>query len=384
MPAALLAGSFGRRDPGEEAVLSALVRALPGWEPIVTSHEPADTEAAHGCHAVRESSGGAVARAAAQADAIVLAGGILERVGKPDGRTATAALARGCALVSASHALGKPAAIVGVGTDRLEGRRRRAIARALVRQADLLVLRDGSSARNLTAAGAAAPFRVGADPTWTLFEPPVANGNGALLVGGSNGDSHHRDDVVVAELDCDMCDESLATRLGLALGRLGVDGIRVRLQPWRADEREADDVRLAAVVASRMPSAVEVLEPPAGLWGASAAFAGARLVLVLRRHALIAAAVAGVPALALTREPGLADLARRLGQPTVPAQAEPGQLVEAIRLALDHPPATRSAIQGQATSAEEGFRLLRLLLSGGRSEDANDLTGLPLEPTVPA
>src|SRR4051812_4068176 len=129
MPAALLAGSFGRRDPGEEAVLSALVRALPGWEPIVTSREPARAAAAHGCDAVRESSGSAVARAAAQADAIVLAGGILEGVGEKDRRAATAALARACALVSAGHALGKPAAIVGVGTDRLAGRRRRAIAR---------------------------------------------------------------------------------------------------------------------------------------------------------------------------------------------------------------------------------------------------------------
>jgi polysaccharide pyruvyl transferase WcaK-like protein len=380
MPAALLAGSFGLRDPGEEAVLSALLRALPGWEPIVTSRDPAATEAEHGCTAVRDTSGAAIARVAARVDATVLAGGILEGVDGQDERTATTPLARACALVSASNALGKPTAMVGVGSGRLRGRRRRAMARALVKQADLFVLRDRSSAQTLAAAGATPPFRVGADPAWTLFESPAA----AAPTRGANGNGGARDSAVVAVLDSEACDESMVGRLAPALGHLCLDGVRVRLQPWRANVDGADDMRLAAVVASRMPSAVEVVEPPAGLWGASAAYEGARVVLAPRRHALIAAAVAGVPALALASDPGLADLARRLGQPVVAGSAGPEAIADGIRVALHRPPPSRSAIQGQVTSAEEAFRLLRLLLSQGRSEDANDLTGLPLEPAVTA
>src|SRR4051794_7259688 len=377
MPLALLAGSFGRRDPGEEAVLAALIRALPGWEPIVTSRSPVETMAAHGCRAIPDRSRIAVGRAIAQADATVLAGGVLDELDLPHETVATAALTRVCALLSAAQALGKPAALIGVGSAPFGSRRLRTLARAMVRRADLLVLRDTSSARILAAAGAEAPFRVGADPAWSLFEfgsAEAAADNGARADGES----------LVVVLDSEVCDERLARCLAEALGKLTSTGVRLRLQPWRAIEGRADDVRLAGVVAGRIPGPVEVMEPPATLAEAARAVAGARLVVALRQHALIAAAVGGVPAVAVARDPGLVDLARRLRQPAVAASAPPERLADSIRRSLDHPAASRSVVQGQVSSAEEGFRLLRLLLSRGRSEEANDLTGLPLEPAFPA
>src|SRR4051794_993473 len=412
MPLALLAGSFGRRDPGEEAVLAALIRALPGWEPIVASRSPVETMAAHGCRAIPEQSRIAVGRAIAQADATVLAGGVLDELDLPHETVATAALTRVCALLSAAQALGKPAAVIGVGSPPFGSRRLRALARAMVKRADLLVLRDASSARILAAAGAEAPFRGGADPAWALFEFGSA-GASADNRGGGESES------LVAILDSEVCDEPLAARLAVALGSVTSTGARLRLQPWRAMEGRADDVRLAGVVAGRIPGPVEVMEPPATLAEAARAVGGARLVVALRQHALIAAAVAGVPAgagargpgfgdlarrlpqpagaagappgrvagvpaVAVARDPGLVALARRLRQPAVAASAPPERLADAIRRSLDQPAASRSAVQGQVSSAEEGFRLLRLLLSRGRSEEANDLTGLPLEPAFPA
>src|SRR3954469_11524202 len=304
MPLALLAGSFGRRDPGEEAVLAALIRALPGWEPIVTSRSPVETMAAHGCRAIPDRSRIAVGRAIAQADATVLAGGVLDELDLPHETVATAALTRVCALLSAAQALGKPAAVIGVGSPPFGSRRLRALARAMVKRADLLVLRDASSARILAAAGAEAPFRVGADPAWSLFEfgsAEAAADNGARADGES----------LVVVLDSEVCDERLARCLAEALGKLTSTGVRLRLQPWRAIEGGGDDVRLAgggpgrAVGGrgedgrlagggrGRIPGPVEVMEPPATLAEAARAVAGARLVVALRQHALIAAAGAG-------------------------------------------------------------------------------------------
>jgi hypothetical protein len=37
-------------------------------------------------------------------------------------------------------------------------------------------------------------------------------------------------------------------------------------------------------------------------------------------------------------------------------------------------------VQAEVTRAEQGFRLLRLLLSGGRSDDAETIGALPLCP----
>jgi polysaccharide pyruvyl transferase WcaK-like protein len=382
MPAALLAGSFGRRDPGEEAILAALVRALPGWDAIVTSSDPAETASVHGCDAVALDSGLAVGRAVARADATIIAGGMLEGFGEPGERAATASLGRAYALASTSSALGKPTAMLGVGAGRLASRRRRVLARGLIKKADLFVLRDGPSANLLTEAGAPAPFRVGADPAWALFEryaSDVAPDTAAARRNGSNGHRRAPEDVIVV-LDHNACDESLAARLAGALERLRADGVGVRLQPWRATHDGADDLRLAGLIAARIPGPVEVLEAPTGLADARSTFQGTRLVVALRRHTLIAAAVGQVPSLALAHEPGLADLARRLGQPSVLAGGSPSQLAAAIRGGLAHPPPSRSAIRGQVASAEEGFKLLRLLLSRGNTDDANDLTGLRLEP----
>jgi polysaccharide pyruvyl transferase WcaK-like protein len=282
--------------------------------------------------------------------------------------------------------MGKPAVLMGIGSGPLSTRRQRTLARASVRQADLLVLRDASSARILAASGAEPPFRVGADPAWSLFEFGAGRAVAQAARNG-NGNGNGRPDgspTVVAVLDGDACDEQLTDRLAQAFGSLRAQGIRLRLQPWRALEGRSDDVRLAGVVAGRIPNAVEIAEPPESLAGAGRAFAGAQLVVVLRQHALMAAAAAGLPAVAVARDAGLVDLARRLRQPAVTASAPPERIADVIRLSLGRPAASRSAVQGQVSSAEEGFRLLRLLVSGGRAEDANDLTGLPLEPAASA
>jgi polysaccharide pyruvyl transferase WcaK-like protein len=107
---------------------------------------------------------------------------------------------------------------------------------------------------------------------------------------------------------------------------------------------------------------------------------GARLVRAQRFHSLVTAASAGVPALAVAHEPKLAGLARRLGQPTVDAGAAPQDFAAAVLGALDAAPASVAAVRRERAAAEDGFRLLRVLLAGGRSHEAVDIEGLALRP----
>jgi polysaccharide pyruvyl transferase WcaK-like protein len=108
--------------------------------------------------------------------------------------------------------------------------------------------------------------------------------------------------------------------------------------------------------------------------------AGARLVIAQRFHSLVAAASAGVPVLAVAHEPKLAGLARRLGQPTVAPDAPAAELAAAIATAVDGPAATSAAVRRERECAAEGFRLLRVLLARGRSDEAVALDGLALRP----
>jgi polysaccharide pyruvyl transferase WcaK-like protein len=169
----------------------------------------------------------------------------------------------------------------------------------------------------------------------------------------------------------------LASRLADGLRPVVESGLPVRLDPWQPDGY-AD---LAAAVATRIDDRrVTVTPPPADLDEARESMADVRLVLAQRFHALVAAAGAGVPALAVAHEPKLEGLARRLEQPAVAADAPPSTLAGEVLRAVDGPPAALEAIERERASAEEAFRLLRVLLARGRSEEAVDVDGLALRP----
>ncbi|MGZ6707720.1 MAG: polysaccharide pyruvyl transferase family protein [Solirubrobacteraceae bacterium] len=363
MNTVLLAGAFGQHNPGDEALLRAFVRALPGDGLVVTSSDPVATEAEHGVQAVPARDRRAVARALGSADGVVFAGGTIFKALHPiSGRRPLSLLRSALGVATAANAMRTPLAMVGVGAGRISGRRARAMTRALVRRADLLILRDEESARVLADAGAPAPFRVGADAAWTTLEAPA-------------GPAEQGDAVIVA-LSAHAGGRGLARRLALVLAPVARAGLRVRLQPWQPGE----DVALARAVAGALEGSVEIVPAPADLDDARRLFGGARLVLALRFHALLAAAAAGVPVAALAHEPKLAGLGRRLDQTVLAPTGAPETLGRAILAAADRPAASVAAVAREIERAEQGMALLRVLLSGGRSAEAAAVAGLDLAP----
>ena len=370
MSSVLLAGAFGQGNPGDEALLSAFKHGLPDWDVVATSDDPARTAYQHDVDAVDRRRVAEVARRASRADGVVLAGGTVFKVLHPTcGRPPGALLRRALALCIGARAFGKPLALVGVGASPMSGRGRRQIARAIVHRSDLLVLRDEESAELLGQAGVPTPMRVGADPSWALFDPPEPRAQGAL----------DRDRVVVA-LSHLAGGPLLADSLARALAPLAASGLQVVLQPWQAHaDGHTDDVQLAHAVAARLHGA-HVLPSPADIFAARDALATAGVVVGLRFHSLIAAAAAGVPFVAVTHEPKLAALARRLDQPAVaPARLADG-LALAVLVAREAGPPSRAAVCAEIESADETLRLLRVVLSGGRSDESLRVDGLTLAP----
>jgi polysaccharide pyruvyl transferase WcaK-like protein len=233
--------------------------------------------------------------------------------------------------------------------------------RTIVRAADLLILRDDESAGHLAAVGAPTPVRVGADPAWTLLPDPQPAAPGDALVVALSHLAGSRD---------------LGEHLAAGLEPIADAGIAIRLDPWQP----GGDLELATDVATRLGGRAEIGAPPADVHAARAGMAGARLVLAQRFHALVAAASAGVPALAVAHEPKLSGLARRLTLPAVAPDAPPQSFAGAVLGALDAPPAPAEAVRRERTAAEDGFRLLRVLLARGRSDEAVDVDGLALRP----
>jgi polysaccharide pyruvyl transferase WcaK-like protein len=368
MPTALLAGAFGQRSPDDEAVLEAFLAALPEWQIVVTSSQPSLTAATHGCRAVPARNLRALGRALRDADAIVLAGGTVFRTlhGRA-GRSMHDLLTWALRLAAGGKVTGKPVAMLGVGADPLPDARARRLARALVRCADLLVLRDEESAHALSAAGAPTPFRVGADPAWTLVdESPTAEQDGERVLVALG----HPAEAAI-----------LADRLAAVLGPLVTSGLKVELQPWQ-DGHGATRGGMASALATRLGGRVHVAAPPANPGDAKVRMAGARLVVCLYSFAMMAAAAAGTPFVAIAHEHKHVGLARRLQQPAVPLAADPATITDRILGGLGgQAAASPAAVRAEIARAAEGFRLLRLLLTGGAASELDTFGGLSLVPT---
>jgi len=361
MPTALLAGAHERQSPDHEAMLAAFRGALPDWRIVTTGGAPASG-------AVEARARRSLGRTVLNADAVVFVGGtVFTTLRRPStGRSPHDVLARALLLAGGSRAAGKPVAMLGVAADQLPDARARWLARALVRRADLLVLCDEESAHVLATVGAPIPFRVGADPAWTLVDH-------ALVA------RRDRDGVVVALGDLPG-DANLADRLAGALGPLADTGVTVQLQPWHGGDRATGSAGLASAVATRLHGRVEVTTPPANLPDAWTRIAGARLAVCLSSHAMIAAAAVGTPLVAIAHQLKLIGLARRLQQPAAAITANPALIAGKLLSGLDAQPASPHTVQAEIARAAEGFRLLRLLLTHGTLSELDSLDGLSLVP----
>ena len=374
MPRALLAGAFGQGNLGDEALLESFVHALPDWRIVATSPDAA-TGVLHDCDTVRPQRPGAIARELWRSDAVIVGGGTLFKTLHPaTRRRPTALLANASALVGAASVARTPVALVGVGAGRVETRVVRQLSRSVVRHADLLILRDEDSATELSAAGVPGPFRVGADPAWTLLNPSEessATGSHRVLVVPSG---------MAAGVDGS---EGLLADLAAIVRALRRAGAEVRLQPWQSVPADPfDDVALTRRLARDLGDATEVLDPPCSLQSAVASMRGLGAVLTYRFHALVAAGAAAVPSVAVAHEHKLAALARRLGQRQVLPGEAPSAVAAAVIGALDGLAPARSVVHEEVARAEEGFRLLRVFLGGGTLEEADTLGTLPLVPWV--
>jgi len=259
---------------------------------------------------------------------------------------------------------GKPLALLGVSAGGMTTASERWAARWLVRHADLFLLGDSESAAALASAGAPAPMRVAADPAWAAMEDaPTGPGSG---------------DVVVAVLDGSA---GLRVENALALGLTAVAnrGMRVRLQPWSDEDSGSASRVYRHLEAAGHGTATDLRAAPSDMVSACEALAEGCVVVALRYRALHAAAMVGVPVVAVDLEPRIGALARRLAQRTVAPERLSSSLAGIIRVAADSPAPSPAAIKEEVSRAESAFALLRLVMERG-DVDTGQLDGLPLAP----
>lgn len=361
MPTALLLGCSEPRDPGEQALRSAIAGALPGWTLLEAPDDPsvATPDAPDG---VIDGSLRSLIRAIRRTDLVIVAG----ETPRPSRRGN-----RALWLALAAAAAGRcRLALLGLRARDRTSRMDAALAAALTRVAVLSFAADRVSAGALRDAGAPELLRVGADPAWTAVGDRAPN----LRLASEAGDPR-----VIVALDRREAGPDPGLRLVAALRRLtDRSNAKIEVQPWIVRSTDDDDVGVAQALAVALGPPARVGLGPRDLAEARETYAGTDLVVANGHRALIAAAAAGTRAVALSDDPATRALASELGLAAAGTSSVDGMTRAAIA-ALEGQPAAPAKVETAIAHAEEGTRLLRVVASEGRDPEADVVGGLALE-----
>jgi polysaccharide pyruvyl transferase CsaB len=317
---ALICGYYGEHNLGDDALLDVLLGQLPeGCLPVVTAHDQALVQERFGVETTDRRHLGAVLAALGHCEALVLGGGSLLQ----DATSFRSLLYYG-ALMLVARARGKPVILWGQGLGPLRRRRSRVLVRGLLPLATAISWRDAASADLARAWGVEAP--VGSDPVWSL---PAQSWNGP---GGP---------IVLCFRPVHQLSGAAWVPYLQALERLAVAADReVLWLPFHQDQDRGLLTRLTqeglvgpALAGRCRELAVQTPEEAMGV------FRQAALVLAMRLHGLILAALAGSPCAGLSYDPKVAAAAAGIGCPCQDLEAAPAGSLQATWAAvLDTPP----------------------------------------------
>lgn len=308
-----ISGYFGFGNAGDEAVLYATLRGLrefyPQVEPLVLSANPGQTAAAYGVEAAPRWPPRELGRALRRADFLLQGGGSLLQ-----DATSLSSLLYYLGVLRLAAWLGKPAAVYAQGIGPLRRDISRRLVRRVLNRVDLIMVRDAASAALLEEIGVTRPAEVHADPA-LLLTPAEANlpaGQTTLLV---NGIYPHRGPVCgFAVRPWDKWEDLAAdlVEVMVSLKQQGWQLVLLNLQP-------ATDRAAASNLTRRLGFAVPlvtVASVPEWL----GIMANLHLLVGMRLHALILAAVMGVPLVGLAYDPKVTAFLDAVAQPGVPEE----------------------------------------------------------------
>lgn len=322
----LIAGYYGHRNLGDEAILRVMVeelrRGTPQLDVTVVSSAPAETQAALDVNAVRERDVPAILEAARASDLIIVGGGGLFH--DYQGVQEETLLSRwhwGLAYYAGfpilATLLRKRLLIAAAGVGPLQSEAGRQYTRLVFDRADAATVRDVDS-RDLLAGFGVDPTRVEvtADPAWMLHVPDRAEGRARLARLGLPQGSRV---VVVAMRHWALgVDAGWHTEVAAALDALVESRYAVPVfLPFQSEEDGAPgDVTIAQHIRALMRHGAGAVMAPPDLSpeDAQSLIAGADLMLAMRMHAVILAANAALPTVALAYDPKVVTAMKQVGQ----------------------------------------------------------------------
>lgn len=366
----LIAGYYGFHNAGDEALLAGIRRALGQVLPDVAftaiSGTASQTRQLHGIAAVSRSDLSAIWRAIGRADLVMFGGGsLLQDV------TSSRSLIYYLGLAVLAKLRGKPVMFCAQGVGPIRRPLGRALVPLVVNRVDRITVRDPEAAETLRQLGVhRPPILVTADAALALGPADPKWGEALLR---AEGVDVSRPLIGVSVRPWKQGGGAMEPALARALDRLAQEsGAEVVFIPMQ----QQADAAAARVVAAAMEGSAQVLPGTYTYDQLQAMIARCDLLIGMRYHSLVFAAMNGVPLVGLSYDPKNDAFLKLIGQRAAGSTEglDPAVVVEAGRRALADGPAVRATLLERMAELEVASRknaeVVAELLRAGRAAHA--------------
>jgi len=361
---ALVSGYYGFGNAGDEAILAGLVEGFrqlaPHVELTILSGDPAATTSEHAVAAVGRDLSGLPAKLR-NCDLLISGGG-----GLLQDATSWRSPLYYLAVLRMARRAGVPIACIGHGIGPLGRWWVRRLTRRALSHVDVLAVRDSVSFEAVRALGIAHQVEVTADLAFVLPAATTADTDEAWRKSGLSPAVRATMGVALRRPPATTHSElaaRLAASIGAACQQLGLRPVLVPMQHPR-------DVEFASDVASAMRTSAEIMRAHLTARELLALIAGFDLVVAMRLHALIFAAICGRPIVAISYDPKVDGLMAELGLEAATAvdEFDPEALVRGITAAWERRAEVGATLSARAASlrarARRNVELVLPLIGG--------------------
>ena len=282
----LICGYYGEHNLGDDALLAVLLSQIQGqWIPVITANDQKAVEAlAPGSETVNRRSLKSVLTALRNVDALVLGGGSLLQ-----DATSTRSLMYYIILIWCAKSLQKPVFLWGQGLGPLKRRISRLLVRTTLKTLSSVTWRDPGAMKQAIEWKLNVPMKMGPDPVWTHPAPTWRSGRSLVICWRPTPLLNHKGWL----------------KLVSALARLAeMHDCHVT---WLAFHEHQDSGLLhylsqEKIVASNLEKRSSTVTAQS-IKQVQQLFSQSKMVIAMRLHALILAALGGVPTSALSYDP---------------------------------------------------------------------------------
>lgn len=306
----LIAGYHGFGNCGDEAILQAMVkniRALPvDLDITALSNKPEFTKTEYKVNSVQRFSAFAVLDAIRKSDVVLSGGGTLLQDG-----TSTRSLMYYLAIIKTAKLFGKKVMVYANGIGPVNGKHNRRLVKAVLKSVDVITLREKLSEADLRSIGVDRPdITVTADPAFTLQSVTDERARQILADEGVPTDKQTVG-VSVRAWNKAKYGDDYVKKLAEACDRLAEQGKTVVLLPMEYPR----DLEISQKLVDCMQQKAYMLKNrynPSEILGLVGCF---DLMISMRLHTLIFAAVKNVPMLGVIYDPKVEYYLKELEMP---------------------------------------------------------------------